>query len=122
MLLRHVAIFRSTDNWWNAYNGHADAYAATNWPFGVVTLYPHFFSVATDDVERAVILLHESRHLLGHGETDALETVWCTKGRLGWTEERYGETRVWINTLEWTQAASPRLFDEGGDTGPICTS
>ena len=41
--LRHVVSYRSTDNWWNNYVGHQTAYAATNFPFAVVTLYPTFF-------------------------------------------------------------------------------
>src|SRR3982751_4269962 len=30
--LRHMVNFRSTDNWWNRYVGHRDAYASTNFP------------------------------------------------------------------------------------------
>src|SRR4051794_30281353 len=41
-VLRRAATFRSTDNWWNRYVGHRDAYAATNFPFEMVTLYPEF--------------------------------------------------------------------------------
>ena len=33
-VLRHLASYRATDNWWNLYIGHRDAYAATNFPFG----------------------------------------------------------------------------------------
>jgi hypothetical protein len=53
------------------YVGHQTAYAATNFPFAVVTLYPTFFKYAVDDIERATILLHESYHLLG-GELEFL--------------------------------------------------
>src|SRR5262245_44851346 len=63
--LRRYATFRGTDNWWNRHVGHASAYAATNFPFGVVTLYPAFFRLTVDDTERAAILLHESYHLTG---------------------------------------------------------
>ncbi len=72
VMLRHFANFRATDNWWNAYVGHRQAYAATNFPLGVVTLYDPFFRVAIDDTERAAILLHEAQHLLGAGEPAAL--------------------------------------------------
>ena len=58
-ILNHLTSFRSSDNWLNAYIGHRDAYAATNFPFEVVTLYPEFFSVPIDDRERAAVLLHE---------------------------------------------------------------
>ncbi|HEX3702585.1 MAG TPA: hypothetical protein VHU82_04590 [Vicinamibacterales bacterium] len=53
MTLRHFANYRTTDNWWNLYVGHREAYAATNFPLGVVTLYPAFFEVPVDDTERA---------------------------------------------------------------------
>ena len=43
-VLRRLVRFRATDNWWNRYIGHQSAYAATNFPFQVVTLYPQFFS------------------------------------------------------------------------------
>src|SRR5215210_2687512 len=42
-VLRHLVSFRTTDNWWNMQVGHHDAYAATNFPFEVMTLYPEFF-------------------------------------------------------------------------------
>lgn len=108
--LRNVARFRSTDNWWNLYNGHDQAYAATNFPFEIVTVYPRFFELTKDDVERAVILLHEAQHLMGADEDTALRRVWEVKGRLGWTAEAYGRTRVWRNTREWTQGSAPDLF------------
>ena len=69
--LRHVVSYRSTDNWWSNYVGHQTAYAATEFPFAVVTLYPTFFKYPVDDIERATILLHESYHLLGGDEQEA---------------------------------------------------
>ena len=108
--LRNAARFRSTDNWWNRHNGHDQAYAATNFPFEIVTVYPWFFEVPTDDVERAVILLHEAQHLMGADEETALRRVWELKGRLGWTAEAYGRSKVWKNTQEWTQGSAPDLF------------
>jgi hypothetical protein len=108
--LRNVARFRSTDNWWNHYNGHYQAYAATNFPFEIVTIYPWFFDLPKDDVERAVILLHEAQHLMGADEEKALRRVWALKHRLDWTADTYGHSKVWKNTREWTQAAAPELF------------
>jgi hypothetical protein len=108
--LRNVARFRSTDNWWNLYNGHYQAYAATNFPFEIVTIYPWFFDLPTDDVERAIILLHEAQHLMGADEETALRRVWALKGRLGWDADTYGHSKVWKNTREWTQASAPDLF------------
>ena len=82
-VLRHVTSFRSTDNWWNLYHDHYQAYAATNFPFEIVTLYPWFFELPADDVERAVVLLHEAYHLMGADEATALRQVWREKARSG---------------------------------------
>jgi hypothetical protein len=109
-VLRHLVSFRSTDNWWNMQVGHHDAYAATNFPFEVVTLYTEFFDTATDDTERAAILLHESYHLFGSGERSALEGTWRNKSKIGWTADKYGESKVWKNTLELTMSEVPELF------------
>src|SRR5579864_5608858 len=68
-------------------------------------LSPPFFLTAVDDTERAIILLHEAQHLVGYGEDAALERVWRAKHRLGWNAERYGGTKAWNNTREWTQAS-----------------
>jgi hypothetical protein len=120
VMLRNFANYRSTDNWWNTYLGHSQAYAATNFPLGVVTLYEPFFHATTDDTERAVILLHEAQHLLGAGEPAALETTWRQKSRLGWTADKYGETKVWKNTKEWTTSDVPSLFQCGADGHGDC--
>lgn len=120
-LLRHLTAYRTSDNWWNRATGHAEAYAATNFPFEVVTLYPDFFAYATDDTERAVILLHEARHLGGAGEEEALSTVWRDKWKLGWTREKYGGTRVWKNVNEFTRRYVPKLFRCGPEGQQDCT-
>jgi hypothetical protein len=119
-VLRHFTSYRATDNWWNRFVGHGQAYAATNFPFEIVTLYPRFFDVAADDRERAIILLHESRHLVGRNEEEALEDVWRAKVRLGWNGDAYGHTRVWRNTREWTQSSLPHLFTCGADGRSDC--
>lgn len=119
-LLDRVASFRTTDNWWNRYVGHRDAYASTNFPFEVMTLYPHFFEETTDDVERAIILLHEGQHLIGKGERTALERVWKAKSRVGWTSAAYGTTRVWKSTKELTLAEFPEFLACGFDGASEC--
>ena len=119
-VLRHLVSFRTTDNWWNTQVGHHDAYAATNFPFEVLTLYPEFFDTATDDTERAAILLHESYHLFGSGEAAALEGVWRTKSRIGWTADKYSETKVWKNTKDLTMSEVPQLFRCGTDGQSDC--
>lgn len=121
-LLRRLTCFRTTDNWWNRWNGHGEAYAATNFPFEIVTLYPEFFKYPTDDTERAVILLHEARHLAGAGEREAFESVWRDKARLGWTQDKYSHTRVWKNVAEFTQRYVPELFTCGQDGKQDCTN
>jgi len=118
--LRQVVSFRRTDNWWNAYVGHETAYASTNFPFAVITLYPAFFKYAADDVERAVILLHESYHVYGEREDVILQRVWLQKQQLGWTGDVYGGSRVWKNTREWTETAVPALFECGRDGRSDC--
>lgn len=120
-LLRRLTCFRTTDNWWNRWNGHGEAYAATNFPFEIVTLYPEFFKYPTDDTERAVILLHEARHLAGAGEREAFETVWRDKAKLGWTRDKYSQTRVWKNVAEFTRRYAPELFTCGTDGKQDCT-
>jgi hypothetical protein len=119
-VLRHLVSYRRTDNWWNQYVGHQTAYAATNFPFGVVTLYPTFFRYPVDDVERATILLHEFSHVFGGREEEALRRVWIEKHRLGWTADRYSHTRVWKNTREWTVGSVPTLFRCGPDRQSDC--
>jgi hypothetical protein len=43
-LLRDLATFRSNDNWLNASVSKENAFAATNYPFAIITLYPDFLS------------------------------------------------------------------------------
>jgi hypothetical protein len=119
-LLKRLTNFRTTDNWLNSYAGHANAYASTNFPFELVTLYPDFFRYPADDVERAVILLHEARHLAGADEAEACDSVWRDKARLGWTRERYGETRVWRNVTDLSRRHAPKLFECGPDGQQDC--
>jgi hypothetical protein len=119
-MLNTFVSYRRTDHWWNRHVGHQSAYAATNFPFCIVTLYPAFFAFAVDDTERAAILLHESYHLRGAGEETALRRVWFEKSRFGWTAEHYSQTRVWKNTREWTVGSVPALFRCGDDRRSDC--
>jgi hypothetical protein len=119
-VLRRLASFRRSDNWLNAYVGHRDAYAATNFPFEVVTLYDDFFTLPIDDMERAAVLLHEARHLLGDNEEEALELTWKNKRQLGWTEDKYGQTRVWDATEDLTRPRFGYMFSCGADGQTDC--
>ncbi len=119
-VLKRLASFRTSDNWLNAYVGHRDAYAATNFPFEVVTLYSDFFSLPIDDTERAAVLLHEARHLLGDDEDEALELTWKNKRQLGWTEDKYGQTRVWDATEDLTRPRFAYMFSCGADGQADC--
>jgi hypothetical protein len=119
-ILNHLTSFRGSDNWLNAYVGHRDAYAATNFPFEVVTLYPEFFDVPIDDRERAAVLLHEARHLSGDGEENALRFGWQNKRRIGWTADRYGQTRLWDATERLTKASFPYYFQCGASGKGDC--
>lgn len=109
-LLEHVAAFRGSDNWLNASVAKEGAYAATNFPFEIVTVYPDFFTYPSDDTERAAILLHEAKHLQGADEKEAYEFVWKNRKRLGWTEDKYRNSVAWQEIRKQTREYSPNLF------------
>lgn len=109
-LLDNLAVFRSNDNWLNASVAKENAYAATNFPFEIMTLYPDFFTYPVDDTERAAILLHEARHLAGENEHDAYEFVWKNRKQLGWTKEKYAASIVWQNVRKQTRDNADNLF------------
>lgn len=109
-LLKHLTVFRRDDNWLNASIEKENAYAATNFPFEIMTLYADFFLYPNDDIERASILLHEAKHLQGKGEKEAYEFVWKNRQRLGWTKEKYRDSIVWDNVRRQTRDHSPNLF------------
>ena len=109
-LLRRIAVFRSNDNWLNASVAKENAFAATNFPFEIVTIYPDFFSYPIDDTERAAILLHEARHLKGDDEVEAYEYVWKNRKKLGWTSETYFSSIVWTEIRKQTRDRVPGLF------------
>ena len=64
-LLDYATAYRENDNWLNASTKTENAYAATNFPFEIMTVYNDFFELTKDDTERAAILLHEAQHLQG---------------------------------------------------------
>lgn len=109
-LLENLAAYRGSDNWLNASVAKENAYAATNFPFEIVTIYPDFFTYPVDDVERAAILLHEARHLAAKDEHDAYEFVWKNRAKLGWTKAKYGMSPVWQNIRKQTKDEVPELF------------
>jgi hypothetical protein len=119
--LHYLAAFRSNDNWLNASVEKENAYAATNFPFEVMTLYPDFFEKPADDIERAAILLHEAKHLQGADEKTAYEYVWRNRKKLGWTRENYSRSKLWQAVKKQTREYAPNLFVcESGELGD-CT-
>lgn len=109
-LLENLTVYRSNDNWLNASVAKESAYAATNFPFEIMTLYADFFTYPVDDVERAAILLHEAEHLKGRNEHDAYKFVWENRKALGWVKERYWSSPVWENIRQQTTENAPELF------------
>ena len=120
-LLKYLTSFRDNDNWLNASTRLENAYAATNFPFEIVTIYPDFFDYTRDDTERAAILLHEAQHLKGADEKEAYEFVWRNRKKLGWTKENYGNSPVWRNVRTQTQEFAPDLFVCAGTELGDCT-
>lgn len=109
-LLNYLTSFRGNDHWLNASVEKENAYAATNYPFAIMTIYPDFFEHSTDDVERAAILLHEAKHLEGMDEKAAYEYVWKNRQKLGWTRETHGGSAIWNNVRKQTKEVTPELF------------
>jgi hypothetical protein len=109
-LLRRLTVFRNTDSWLNSLAQKENAFAATNFPFNVITLYPDFFSRAADDTERAMVLLHEAQHLQGADEPAAYGYVWRNRQRLGWTILSHGTTESYVTVEELTREMAPELF------------
>jgi len=109
-LLDYLTGFRANDNWLNASTKFENAYAATNFPFEIMTVYPDFFTYTVDDTERAAILLHEAQHLKGADEKEAYEYVWRNRKQLGWTKETHGNSVIWRNIRNQTKDYAPNLF------------
>lgn len=109
-LLSYLTSYRGNDNWLNASTKNENAYAATNYPFEIMTLYPDFFNRTLDDTERAAILLHEARHLAGAEEKEAYEYVWKNRKKLGWVSRKYGQSPVWKSVRRQTKEFVPNIF------------
>ena len=110
VLLDNFTVYRANDNWFNCMIPKENAFAATNFPFEIMTIYPDFFSYPADETERAAILLHEARHLRDGDEKDAYEFVWKNRNKLGWTKEKYFDSPVWKNIRRQTREYAPSLF------------
>jgi len=110
-LLKGTVTYRGTDHWLNSFTDKENAYASTNFPFQLVTLYPDFYSKAVDDTERAMILLHEARHLMGEDENQAYAYVWRHRKDLGWTLKTHGTTESYVTIEQQTREAAPELFN-----------
>lgn len=108
--LNYLTAYRANDNWLNASIEKENAYAATNFPFEIMTVYPEFFTVPLDETERAAILLHEAQHLKGADEKDAYEFVWKNRAKLGWTKDKYARSVIWRNVRKQTKEYAPQLF------------
>lgn len=120
-LLNYLTAYRANDNWLNASTREENAYAATNFPFEIMTVYPDFFTYATDDTDSAAVLLHEAQHLLGKDEKEAYEFVWKNRRKLGWTYETHHNSKVWENTRRQTMEICPELFQCKEKPGGDCT-
>lgn len=122
-LLRRLAAFRSEDHWLNASVEKENAFAAANFPFEIITIYPDFYVYPRDEVERAAILLHEAKHLEGADEKEAYEFVWRNRIKLGWTQTKYANSEIWNEIRKQTRDYVPALFvcdvNEFGDCTEI---
>jgi hypothetical protein len=58
--------------------------------------------------------------LMGDGEDAALQSTWHNKRRLGWTAERYQQTRLWNATEQLTRGQFPYMFQCGPDGHSDC--
>ena len=110
-LLRNVVTFRGTDHWLNSFVPKENAYAAANFPFQIITLYPDFYYKAVDDTERAMVLLHEARHLMGENENQAYAYVWRERKNLGWTMRTHGTTESYVTIEQQTRENAPEIFN-----------
>ncbi len=120
-LLRHTTSFRSTDNWLNLIAEKENAFAATNFPFQIITLYPDFYTRPSDDTERAMVLLHETQHLLHKDESAAYAYVWQHRGTLGWTQLTHGTTATYVTIEQQTREHVPELFNCPSNIWNDCT-
>lgn len=120
-LLKGTTTFRGTDHWLNSFIDKENAYASTNFPFQIVTLYPDFYSKASDDTERAMVLMHEARHLMGENENQAYAYVWRHRKQLGWSLSSHGSTESYVTIEQQTREMAPELFNCPEKSWEDCT-
>ena len=120
-VLRNTATFSTTDNWLNRATEKEKAFAATNFPFQIITTYPDFYQRASDDTERAMILLHEARHMMAANESEAHRYVWSHRRQLGWTQQTHGSTEAFITVEQQTRAELPEMFKCSNRNWNDCT-
>jgi hypothetical protein len=120
-LLKGTTTFRATDHWLNGLTEKENAYASTNFPFQIVTLYADFYTKATDDTERAMILMHEARHLMGENENQAYAYVWKHRKQLGWSLATHGSTESYVTIEQQTREMAPELFNCPDRSWEDCT-
>lgn len=120
-VLRNTATFSTTDNWLNRATEKEKAFAATNFPFQIITTYPDFYQRASDDTERAMILLHEARHMMAANEAEAHRYVWSHRRQLGWTQQTHGSTETFITVEQQTRAELPEMFKCSNRNWNDCT-
>ena len=120
-LLKGTTTFRGTDHWLNSFIEKENAYASTNFPFQIVTLYSDFYNRAEDDTERAMVLLHEARHLMGEDENQAYAYVWRHRKQLGWTMRTHGMTESYLTIEQLTREMAPEIFNCPTKSWEDCT-
>jgi len=120
-LLKGTTTFRATDHWLNSFTAKENAYASTNFPFQIVTLYADFYNRAEDDTERAMVLLHEARHLMGEDEHEAYAYVWRHRKQLGWTMRTHGSTESYVTIEQLTREMAPEIFNCPTKSWEDCT-
>lgn len=120
-LLKGTTTFRGTDHWLNAFVSKENAYASTNFPFQIVTLYSDFYTKAVDDTERAMVLMHEARHLMGEDEQQAYAYVWRHRKQLGWSMQSHGTTESYVTIEQQTREMAPEVFNCPNKPWEDCT-
>ena len=118
--LRRVASFRRTDNWLDRHVGHPTAYAATNFPFGVITHLPHSSSgTPVDEDRRATIAASRVLSPLRCTMTkSALHRVWLAKRPIAMNRAPpWMRTRLWKNTQRMDPCREPTHDSPAARTG-----
>lgn len=120
-LLRNAATIRTGENWLNELFAGESSFASTNFPFGIITVTPDFFEKTHDDLERAMILLHEAQHLQGRNDPYAYAYIWKHRQQLGWTQLKYGTSETYVSVELQTREYAPELFTCSANVWHDCT-